>query len=431
MDQLRKAKRVRIFLNEDARVGLKPAHLAIVEFLRKEDAAGVTVLRAVEGFGGSGEIHMSHIPDLARKLPMVLEWVDRPEQINRLLGRIQAMVRHGLITIDDTEVVFFEPHPLRDLPGTLTTADVMARDVISVAWDVPVRQVVELLVGKRYRAVPVVDGGVPVGIITSSDLMRRGGLSVRVDLLASLPKPELREVLGHLEDDHRRAADAMTPGPVTVSATAPLSEVADIMVRHRLKRLPVVNTQGKLVGVVSRIDLLRAASGGIESKEVDARDIGLAGDAPLSQIMRSDVPTVLPDTPLPEVFQAVVATRLNRALVLDAEGRVVGIITDAEMLDRLTPSLRPGALRALMHRLPFGRPRPEELSAEQHSTARTAAELMTKGVPQARQDTLLRDAIATMLQGHEHKLLAVTDSQGRFVGAVDRADLLHGLASRK
>jgi CBS domain-containing protein len=105
---------------------------------------------------------------------------------------------------------------------------------------------------------------------------------------------------------------------------------------------------------------------------------------------------------------------------------VVGLVTDAELLDRLAPSLRPSALRSLMHRLPFVHLRPEDEAAEQHARARRAADLMVPDVPTATEGTLLSEAIARMLRG-DHKVLGVTDASGRLVGIVDRADLLHGL----
>jgi len=146
--------------------------------------------------------------------------------------------------------------------------------------------------------------------------------------------------------------------------------------------------------------------------------------------MRRDVPTVHPDTSLAEVFQAVISTRLNRALVVGADRRVMGVVTDAEMLERLTPSLRPGALRSLMHRLPFAHPSPGDRSAEQHARARRASDLMDPDVAKATEDTLLGDAIGAMLRGNR-KVLAVTDASGRLVGMVDRADLLHGLVAHE
>jgi len=424
VETLGKAKRVRIYVNEDDKVGARPLHLAILELLRKENAQGATVVRAVEGFGAAGRIHVSHLVDVAARLPVIVEWVDTAEQVERLAPRIGELVRHGLITVDDTDVLLFEPHPVRDLAGTASVGDVMSREVVTVAPATPARDVVELTLGKCYRAVPVVKDGRPVGIITSSDLVQRGGLGVRLDLLKSLEKPELHETLERLSRQNKTAAEVMTPSVVTVTASTPLPEAAEIMARRRLKRLPVVDAAGALVGVVSRLDLLRTAAGGFAREEAVAREMGLSGDQPLSRVMRRDVPTVHPDTQLPEVFQAVVSTRLNRALVVDQDRRVVGLVTDAELLERITPALRSGVIRSLMHRLPFAHHTDD--AAASHVRGRTAAELMTQSIATAREDTLLSAAIATMLRGN-HKVLAVTDASGRLVGMVDRADLLHGL----
>ena len=427
MDLLGKGRRVRIYVNEGDKVGWKPAHLAVLELLRRENAQGATVIRAAEGFGATGQIHVSHLVDVAQDLPIVIEWIDSPEVVERLIGRVKELVPRGLITVDETEIVHHVERPVRDLPVALTAADVMSRQVAAVSKDTPIREVVERMLGKVYRAVPVVDGGALVGIITNSDLVHRGGLGLRVDLLAALDKPELHAILERLASSAKVAADVMTPGPATADPSTPLPRIAEIMTRRRLKRLPVVDRRGALVGIVSRVDLLRTAGGRADRKEPVARDLGLQGNVPLGRVMRRDVPTVHPDTPLPEVIQAVISTRLNRALVVDADRRVVGLVTDAELLERLTPSLRSGAVRSLMHRLPFVHATPSERAAEQHARARRAADLMDPDVPRATEGTLLGDAVAAMLEG-DHKVLAVVDADGRLVGIVDRADLLHGLA---
>lgn len=429
MDLVGKAKRVRIYMNEGDKVRHMPASLAIVEYLRRENAQGATILRAVSGFGSAGQIHVSHLVDVAQDLPIIVEWIDAPDVVERLIARVKEMVPRGLMTIDDTEILLHQPNPVRELPAALTAADVMSREITSVSKDTPLREVVELLLAKVYRAVPVLEDGVPVGIITNGDLVHKGGLGVRVDLLQTLDKPALHDILARLTGANKVAADAMTPGPVTVHAQTPLPAVAEIMTNRRLKRLPVVDDHGAMVGMVSRLDLLRTAARAFERREAIPRELGLAGDTPLSRVMRRDIPVVHPDTPLPEVFQAVVSTRLNRALVVDADHRVVGIVTDAELLDRLTPSLRPSALRSLMHRLPFVHPRADEAASEQHARARRAVDLMMHEVPTASEDTLLSEAVARMLRGNS-KVLAVTDASGRLVGMVDRADLLHGLVPR-
>jgi CBS domain-containing protein len=111
---------------------------------------------------------------------------------------------------------------------------------------------------------------------------------------------------------------------------------------------------------------------------------------------------------------------------VDADRRVLGIVTDADLLERVTPSLRRSVLHSLMHRLPFRHPPPEEVAVEQHASARTAQDLLSREVPTALADTPLRDALAPMLRGKE-KLIAVVDAEHRLAGIVDRADILRGL----
>jgi CBS domain-containing protein len=179
--------------------------------------------------------------------------------------------------------------------------------------------------------------------------------------------------------------------------------------------------------MISRFDLLRSVAEAASTRESERPDVGLNGDMRLARIMRPDVPTVHPDTPVGEVMQAVVSTRLNRAVVVDGNRHVVGIVSDAELLERITPSLRPSALRSLMHRLPFVRQAPEEIATEHHAKARIAKDLMSADVSVATEDTALRDAIAAMVRDKQ-KLIAVVDRDKRLVGIVDRADVLRGLA---
>jgi CBS-domain-containing membrane protein len=423
MQTLGKARRVRIYMDEDDRRDGRPLHLAVLELLRAEGAQGATVLRALEGFGAGGQLHATTLADVAARLPLVLEWIDDPGRVDRLLPRVLELVRHGLVTADETEVLLREPHPVRALRAAITVGEVMTREVASVAPDAPVRTVVELMLGRGHRAVPVVEAGRVVGIITNGDLVQRAGLGVRLDLLGKLDPQERRQTLDRL-GEAPTAAKVMTPEPVTVRAGTPLPQAAEVMARRRLKRLPVVDEAGGLLGMVSRVDLLRTAAAGGPGGAPEAPALGLTLDAPVARAMRRDVPTVHPETPLPEVLQAVMSTRLGRAFVVDAGRRVVGLVSDAELLERVTPALRPGLLRSLMARLPFSHGREEAIGA--HARGHTAAELMGRAFAQVREDVLLAEAVGLVVR-ERHKVLAVVDADGRLTGMLDRADLLHGL----
>ncbi len=421
MQTLGKARRVRVYLDEDDRRDGRPLHLAVLELLRAEGARGATVFRGIEGFGAGGRVHAGALADVAARLPLLVEWVDLPDTVERLLPRVVALVGRGLVTVDETELALLEAHPVRALRATVTVGEVMTRDVDSADVATPIRALVELMLGKGHRAVPVTEGGRVVGIVTNGDLVERAGLAVRVDLLAHLEGAEARAPLERLAAAPS-AGEVMTRPPVTVRAETPLPEAAELMARRRLKRLPVVDAGGGLVGMVSRVDLLRAAAEAAPGAQLEAAALGLARDAPVAQAMRRAVPTVHPESPLPEVLQAVISTRLGRALVVDAERRVVGLVSDAALLARVTPALRPGLLRSLMARLPWAHHEGPVAAPAGHA----ASDFMTRDVPQVREDVLLSEAIAAMLR-ERHKVLAVVDGQGRLAGVVDRADLLHGL----
>ncbi|BDG09149.1 DUF190 domain-containing protein [Anaeromyxobacter paludicola] len=418
------AKRVRIYLGEDDRVGREPAHLALVEWLQREGARGASAFRAVEGFGGGGELHVSHLVDVARRLPILVEWVDDPRVVDRLLTRACALVPRALVTVETVEVAQ-GPLRLRPLPHRLTAADVMTREVASVPPGAPLREVVELALRAPWRGVPVVEEGRPVGMITGGDLVTRGGLPVRLDLLPALDTPELSRLLERLGGEGRTAADVMSRPAVAVGADMPLPWVAEVMAHRKLKRVPVVDREGRLAGVVTRLDLLRSVAGGFSAGEVPAREAWVEAGAPIRALVRHDVPVLPPDAPLPEVLRAVLSTPVGRAIVAGAGGRALGVVSDAALLDRVTPSFRALALQSLTRRAPPASLEPAELAGEQHALARTASELMGDAA-QVREDGTLAEAVSLSLEGG-HDLLCVTDGEGRLVGALDRADLLRGL----
>lgn len=105
----RDGKLLRIFIGENDRWEGKPLFEAIVLKVREMGGAGVTVLRGIEGFGAQSRIHTARILRLSEDLPIVVEIVDTAERIDALLPVLDAMIRDGLVTIEDVHVVRYRP----------------------------------------------------------------------------------------------------------------------------------------------------------------------------------------------------------------------------------------------------------------------------------------------------------------------------------
>jgi len=410
-------RRVRIYTGETSQWERKPLFLAVLEVLRREGAAGATVMRGVAGFGANSRIHTATILRLSEDLPMVIDWVDAPERVDRLLPQICAMVVDGLVTVEDVQIATYSHRPVRaDVPEHLRVADVMRRDVATVRPETPIKTLVELLIGRDYRGVPVVDAAERVvGIVTNSDLVERGSLAMRLELLATASPAAIQRELAALAASDRTAAEIMTHDVVTVPPDQSVLAAARLMAQRRLKRLPVVDTMGHLLGIVSRVDLLRTVAEGYPALEPpppgQTRPARVVAD-----VMRTQVPTVSLQAPLAEVIDAIVSTRLNRAVVVDAQRRVVGLITDAELVRRLGE--QPGIVTSLMRRA----------AAVPITNKVTAADLMITEVVTTRPDVAIEVAIREML-AQRRKLLPVVDAQGRLIGIVDRFDLLQAIAA--
>jgi PII-like signaling protein len=102
---------MRIHIGESDRWENKPLYQAIVELFRREGFSGVTVLRGVGGYGsgsrGRGLYHTTNILRLSQDLPIVIETVESPERIEKVLPRLDEMVGGGLITLEKVHVILY------------------------------------------------------------------------------------------------------------------------------------------------------------------------------------------------------------------------------------------------------------------------------------------------------------------------------------
>jgi len=142
----------------------------------------------------------------------------------------------------------------------MKAADVMVRDVITVKPNDEVDHAIKLLVDNDISELPVIDDdGKVVGVLSEADLIHREEIDTEKHhpwwVEAMMPASKLA---GEFAKSHGHCVDeVMTTGAVTAPEHASLSEIATLLERHRIKRIPIVS-EGKLIGIVSRSNLIQA-----------------------------------------------------------------------------------------------------------------------------------------------------------------------------
>jgi CBS domain-containing protein len=168
--------------------------------------------------------HIAGLLERLRREPALRAWV--------LTAPTGALATLGVV-LDDNELVMLlekiEELDERSLP--VTALDIMTPDPLTLRPETSIHDAAQMLSEHRISGAPVVgpDGSIS-GIVSEYDLIARTGTTVR---------------------------EVMTRDVVTVADTAGVDRVRAILVTQRLKRVPVVNAQGQLVGLISRADLVR------------------------------------------------------------------------------------------------------------------------------------------------------------------------------
>jgi CBS domain-containing protein len=151
----------------------------------------------------------------------------------------------------------------------------MTRKTVSVGPDTPLSDVVTALVANRISAVPVVENGAVVGIISEGDLLRRPEIATerRRSRWLELATSSAALAADYVKTYGRSARDVMTAPVVTVTADTPVRDIAALLETRQIKRVPVVQ-DGRLVGIVSRANLIQAMASSMGSPT----DSGLVSD---------------------------------------------------------------------------------------------------------------------------------------------------------
>jgi CBS domain-containing protein len=420
-----RGKQLTIFISETDQFHHQALYMAVMEMLRRAGCSGATAVRGVAGFGASSLIHTASILRLSMDLPLVIIVVDRPERIDRIIGPLREMAPSALITVQDVEVVQSGAPFNEGLPD-VKVSEVMHREVATLKPDSPITAVVELLLDKDFTAVPVVDDqDKVVGMVSDNDLLTRGGMKVTISLKRATDLDYVRGLHDSLENPHHKVSEVMTRQVVTITPDAILARAARLMVEKHLKRLPVVESDGKLVGILGRLDILNTiAAVHLPQWHPQAHPVG--EQATVADVMTREVPTVHDSAIVEEIFELLVSSSHKRVVVVDDKRQVVGIIADSDLISRVSRESWPGILEVLISKVPIGAVSSEARRHIQKLRARSAKEFMTRDVITVRDKMPVASALALSAEKRV-KRLPVVNAEGELVGIVGRTEMMRAL----
>ena len=225
-----------------------------------------------------------------------------------------------------------------------TIGDIMTARVVTVRSGEPVAVAVERMTRFGFSALPVVTASSRlVGIVSLLDVLRR----------------RQEDAERGVDTDERTVAvdEIMTTDVLTMAATANAAAVADRLRRHGELRVLPICSGGRLVGVITRGDLLRRLLPGgapprrrqgllsrlLSGREDEGDALALLAaqrrprpaaspQAPVRDVMTTDVVTAGPDDPVEDAAVALLRGRHSALPVVDAAGRLLGVISEADLL---------------------------------------------------------------------------------------------------
>jgi CBS domain-containing protein len=296
--------------------------------------------------------------------------------------------------------------------------DVMTTRVASVRQDASFKEMAAALRENRVSAFPVLDDdGKVIGVVSEADLLTKQALDGGYDGMPGM----ITGLLRRKEQGKARgmtAGDLMTGPAVTTGPEDTVEDAARLMAKRQVKRLPVIDADGCLAGIISRADVLSVLDRpdtanrcwpDPASRSTDAgtdKERTITMKTSVKDAMTTQVVAVKLGASFNEMAARLRQSRVSAFPVIDDDGKVIGVVSEADMLARKVLST------GMLH------------SGEQEEAGDlTAGDLMTHpAITVSPEDSV--EVAARLMYTLQVKRLPVTDRSGRLAGIISRADVL-------
>ena len=176
----------------------------------------------------------------------------------------------GYLDITPTDLktiyTFAYRHALERITGSVKARDIMTTQVLSVTRETPLMEVAELMARENISGLPVVDkDGKPAGIISEKDFLSHMGSGDKSHFMSVVAECLRGKGCVAVPIRSQKAEDIMTSPAVTVGEDTPAMEIAGIFTKKNINRVPVIARDGRIIGIVSRADIVRASLKNVKS----------------------------------------------------------------------------------------------------------------------------------------------------------------------
>ncbi|MFH0997233.1 MAG: DUF190 domain-containing protein [Pseudomonadota bacterium] len=415
-------KIIEIFTSEAIRWKGKPLSDAIVELVKgKKIAARCLVTRAMEGCFENGDIASSRLEILSMNMPLRITIVLPAAEMESVLPQIEEMVSDGIVAVQ--EILVRSHKTQRQLiPKHIRVKDVMTATAQKVFLKTPVSQVVELLLSSHFTGIPVVDEkDHPQGVISQGDLISRAKMPLRLGILASTNADRIKCVMQCLSQVS--AEKIMTRPATCIREDKLLVEAVDLMMKKSLKRLPVIDADGVLSGILSRQDIFHTVASEVPDwSAFRHQHVEVGNMRRVADIMRRDIHTVFPETPVMDIIHIIDANDVQRVAVIDSGGHFQGMISDKDLFSAFSEHSE-SIWELFVCHLPLMEKGKRTATVHPDIIDKTARDVMNTECITVLENAPIDEAIGIIVS-LGIKRLPVLDVRGIFKGLISRESLL-------
>lgn len=235
---------------------------------------------------------------------------------DKLIG---VITRRDLLKNDFSNIDLYDESNHFNNPNFENVGQIMTREIDCLNEDSALKQAVQLILGKKYNALPIINNQNELtGLLSTPDLFE---FLLSNEELTGVSKP---------------VKTIMTKTLITLPPNAPLIQASELMEEKRIRSIPILEN-GKLIGIVTRTDVLRALPAFAVSK-AGTSSAGPIANTPLRYIMTSKPITVYVNSPIKEAAQLMLSYKIHSLPILD-EHNLVGIITESDLFQIILGAL--------------------------------------------------------------------------------------------